>query len=371
MNQSSNIKVLLVLFTVLVLGGVYLYVFKPNMEDKKSIESEVESLEARYNDLKAKDANRDQYLQEIESNEVAFDEVIAYYPATLDQEISVMFIKGIEKDKGNLKFDVNSVGLGQPQVFYNLGSTTTDPVTGKTVAGEGGYTCYTASFPISYEGSYEGLKDFMDYIQNYKYRMNISSVNIAYNSVDEIYSGSVSLNAYCVSGGDRVADTVNVDMEKGVYNIFHGGAGAADVNSSKYDADNGAAIATNHDILVALNNANNDTTDGIIISAGGSDTYVTNADNAVADVKIEIAEEEGKNMVTYSIGSDSYTMELADAELTVYVESNDRVDSEDKNGVKVSVENSTDVPVFVKVEGDDTTAPRFSMGSKTGVVKVY
>ncbi len=370
MNQS-NIKVLLVLATVAILGGVYMYVFKPNMDDKKAIESEIETLETRYNDLKEKDANRDQYLKDIENNAVAFDEIIAYYPATLDQEISVMFVKGLEKDKGNLQFDVKTVGLGKPNVFYNLGGTTTDSVTGETVASDTGYTCYSAAFPIAYEGSYEGLKDFMDYIMDYKYRMNISTINISYNSTDDIYTGSVNLNAYCVSGGDRVADTITIDMENGVDNIFHGGADAADVVTSEYDADNGDSIATDHDILVALNNANNDSTDGIIISAGESDTYVTSADNAVANVTIEVVEEDGKNMVTYSIGSDSYTFEATDNDLTIYVESSDRVDSADKNGVKVSVQNSTDLPVFVKVEGDDSTAPRFTMGNKTGVVKVY
>ena len=76
-------------------------------------------------------------------------------------------------------------------------------------------------------------------------------------------------------------------------------------------------------------------------------------------------------MVTYAIGSDSYQMELADKELTVYVQSNERVDANDSNGIKFSVENSTDVPVYVKVDGDDTTSPRFDLGTKTGVVKVY
>lgn len=364
---NSNIKILLVLATIAVLGFTYMYVFKPTMEDKKAIEAEVETLEARYAELKAQDAHRDEYLAEIEVNKAYFEEAIAYFPASLDQEISVMFIKGVEKDKGNLQFDVNSVGLGQPSLFYNLsGGAATEAGTEAS-----GYECYSAAFPIVYEGSYEGLKDFIDYIMNYKYRMNISSFNIAYNSQEDLYTGSIQLNAYCVSGGDRVADTVSVNVDNGVYNPFLGGDDAAAPSSSSHDSDNGASITSDHDILVALNNANNDSTDGIIFSAGGSDTYVTSSDNSVVDVTITIEEVDGKNQATYSIGSDSYSFELADDELTVYVESSDRVDSNDTNGVKVKVENSTDLPVYVKVSGDDTTSPRFELGSKTGVVKVY
>ncbi len=363
--NKSNIKILLVLATIAVLGFTYMYVYKPNMEDKEAIEAENVTLEAKYNDLREKDAHREEYLAEIEVNKAYFDDVVAYFPATLDQEISVMFIKGVEKDKGNLQFDVKSAGLGRPALFYTLAGSQ-DQAAGGTP-----YECYSAGFPIVYEGSYEGLKDFIDYIMNYKYRMNISAVNIAYNSDTDVYSGSIQLNAYCVSGEGRVADTVSVNVDNGVYNPFLGGDDAASVSSSAYDADDGASIANDHDILFALNNANNDSTDGIIISAGGSDTYVTSSDNSVVDVKLTIEEVDGKNQVTYTIGDASYSFELADTDLTVYVESSDRVDANDSNGVNVKVENSTDVAVYVKVEGDDTTSPRFVVGSKTGVVKVY
>lgn len=362
---KSNIKILLVLATIAVLGFSYMYVYKPNMEDKKAIEAEVETLQAKYNDLKEKDAHREEYLAEIETNKAYFEDVVSYFPATLDQEISVMFIKGVEKDKGNLQFDVKSVGLGKPALFYTLAGSSDPAATASQ------YDCYSAGFPIVYEGSYEGLKDFIDYIMNYKYRMNISSFNIAYNSDTDTYAGSIQLNAYCVSGEGRVADTVSVNVDNGVYNPFLGGDDAADVSSSAHDADDGASIAGDHDILFALNNANNDSTDGIIVSAGGSDTQVTSADNSVVDVKLTVEEVDGKNQVTYAIGSESYSFELADSELTIYVESSDRVDANDSNGVNVKVENSTDVAVYVKVDGDDTTSPRFVVGSKTGVVKVY
>ena len=44
----------------------------------------------------------------------------------------------------------------------------------------------------------------------------------------------------------------------------------------------------------------------------------------------------------------------------------------DENGIvwKVTA-NDTDMTVFVKVADDDTTSPRFTLGSKTGTVKVY
>lgn len=375
--SQGNIKVLLILAAIAILGATYLYVYKPNADDKESIEAEIATLQAEYDDLKAQEVHRDEYIAETEDNYAKFDEKLAYFPATLDQEISVMFIKGVEKNQGNLQFGVNSVGLGEPELFYTIGSApgvdaeTVAVQDGEEVSEAGAYQCVKAKFPINYEGSYEGLKDFIDYIMAYKYRMNIDSFNIAYDSTADLYSGSISLNAYCVAGGDREADKVDVDVEEGVYNPFLGGNGAATVSSSSHDTDDGASIESSHDIEIALNNANGDTTDGVMVSAGASDSYVTSTENAVVDVNIEIAEEDGKNIVTYSIGDSSYSFELTSDELAVFVESSERVDSDDKNGVKVSVNNSTDVAVYFKVSGDDEASPRFSLGSKTGTVKVY
>lgn len=349
------------------------------MSTADSIQSEVDTLQARYDELNAKQKDRDMYEEKTAEYEKLFADRLAYFPATLDQEISVMFIKGVEKDEGNLQFGVNSVGLGQPETFYSLSAAAsasndtsdTEEATDEdtTTVASGDYQCMSAAFPITYTGSYEGLKDFIDYIMGYKYRMNISSFNIAYNSQDDVYSGSISLNAYCITGGGREADSVDVDVPEGVSNIFLGGPGAASVQTSSHDAGQGEDIASDHDILIGLNNANGDSSDGIIVSAGSN--KVSSTANDVEKVTLTITDEDGKNMVEVAMGSDSYSFELTDKDLTIYVESSARVDNDDKNGITLSVSNSTDVPVYVKVADDDKSAPRFALGSKTGTVKVY
>lgn len=377
--SKSNIKILLFIAAVAILGLTYLYVFKDNMSTADSIQSEVDTLQTRYDELMAKQQDREMYETKTKEFNEKFNERLAYFPSNLDQEVSVMFVKGLTKDEGNLQFDVNSVGLGQPQTFYSLtaaaaadvaSSDGTEDATGDTqIAGD--YQCMSAAFPLSYTGSYEGLKDFIDYIMNYKYRMNISSFSIAYNSDTDTYSGSVALNAYCITGADREGSLVDVDVDvpEGVSNIFLGGEGAAKVTTSAHDEDQGEGIVSKHDIQIALNNANGDSSDGIIVSSG-SDKLSSTA-NDVEKVDLSIKEEDGKNMVEVKLGDDSYSFELTAKELTIYVESSDRVDSDDKNGVKLNVTNSSTVPVYVKVAGDDTDSPRFALGSKTGTVKVY
>ncbi len=267
----------------MMLGGSYLYGFKPNMEDKKAIENEVSALQARYDELCEKEKHRDELVAQTEEYNDKFDEIVSIYPATLDQELTVMFVKGLNKEDNNYKFDVKNVALGKPSQFYTLGGSTTNE-NGEVIGSD--YDCYKAEFPLTYKGSYEGLKEFVTYVMNYKYRMNISSMNISYDSESDEYSGAVTFNQYCVSGEGRDADTLNLDVVKGVDNIFTGGEGYLIAGNYEFDADNGNTIIENHDIQINLNNANNDAADGIIVSAGGNDTYVTNADNDVVELVI-------------------------------------------------------------------------------------
>ncbi|MGN0367991.1 MAG: hypothetical protein ACI4EK_04340 [Wujia sp.] len=353
--SKSNIKILLFLAAVAILGLTYLYVFKTNMDDAEALQSEVNQLQTRYDELKEKEKDRDYYVEETENYNKKFEERLAYFPAGLNQEVSVMFMKGVEKDQGNLQFGINSFGMSKPEGFYSL-------------AGDE-YQCYKANFPIVYQGSYEGLKDFVDYVMNYQYRMNIDTFNIAYNAQDDTYTGAINLNAYCIEGGERTPETVDIDVPEGVSNIFLGGNTAATVTSSSHDGDLGASIKDDHAMVIGLNNANGDGSEGVVVTAGSNS--VKNSDNSIQTVDLSIKEEDGKNMVECKLGGDSYSFELTDSELKIYVESSKRVDSDDKNGIKLNVANETDVPVFVKVADDDASAPRFALGSKTGTVKVY
>lgn len=360
--SKNNIKIILALVAVLILVGAYMYVYKPNKDDADSIKSETETLETQLAELQAKEKDRDQYEAMTKEYYAKFDDVIQHFPANLDQEVSIMFMKGVE-DTYHGQFDISTAGLGQATDFFTLSGNANAP---------DGYTCYSAALPISYTGTYDSIKDVIDYVMNFTYRMNISSFSIAYDAENDIATGTIALNAYAIAGGDREGGLVDVDIdvENGVDNIFIGGNGAPTNQSYEYDATNGEELATNNDVKITLSNAANDSVDGILVSsAGGSN--VSSDENSVQTVSLDIYEEDGKNYAKYSIGSDESVVELTSSNVKVYVESSKRADADDKNGVKLNISNSTSMVVFVKVADDDTTSPRFSLGSKSGSVKVY
>lgn len=397
--KKSDIKILIVLAGVLILAGAIFLYIRPTRDDISSLDSQISDLEARKADLQGKLDKKQEYEDDITKYNDEFDTELAKYPSDLDQEKTVLFMKGVEE---NNEFINNSFSLPQSTQFYVLGQGATDgstvttdaaPADGSTEGTTDGsasgssadtpYTCVTEAYSVSYSGTYQGLKDYLDYIANYRYRMNVSTLNIAYNADAEDpkqeCTGSVTLNAYAIEGGDRAHEGVDINVPEGKQNIFaEGNASSGRLATSSdaavsYDADDGADIIANHNLVLLLNNASNDAASGIIVATKEDDekTFVTYNGNDTAELDLNIYNEDGKNFVEYTIGSNSYKEEILTSDVTIYVKSSARVDSNDKNSVDVKLTNTSTLPVYIKVEGDDSTSPRFNLAEKSGSVKVY
>lgn len=374
--KKSDVQILLVLLGIAILVLGYLFGFKKEKEKLENQEDTNSTLRAQLTELQEKAKMKDQLLAETDEYNKLFDKELTKYPADLNQETAVAFLKGVEEQ---LEFTHVGVSFTRPAEFYVLGQGTAAGTGVATAdASNDSYVCQKTDYGISYSGSYEGLKQYLDYIANYKFFMNISSMSIARSADDktgeEIYTGSIMLHGYSVSGPDRTPEKPNVDVPNGVGNIFTGNGSVTPTTVSKYDSDQGASIVSDHDLTIGLVKANNDTTKASVIVASDEskeDTIVSYEGNDVATLEIAVQEKDGKNYVTYSIGDKQYEAELLSKELKVLVASTARVDAEDLSGVKVNISNSTDVAVYIKVQGDDSTNPRFALGTKTGSVTVY
>ena len=371
MNDTSK-KALIVLAGLAVLVIVFMYVFKPANEDCDKLNTEINTLKTRLNDLIAKEAQKEQLTAETEQFNTQFDAILKNYPADLNQETAVMFFKSIEE---NNEFVNNTFSMPRETQFYKLGasaSVSEDALSGQKTDDQA-YTCVSVPYGVSYTGSYEGIKSVLAYVADYKYRMNISALNIGYDEGTDTYSGAVTMNAYAISGPGREATSVNPGVDAGTDNLFFRGDGSSSSGRpSKYDADDGAAIVQSNNVVVLLNSANSDLSSGIIVASNASkeDTYVTSNENSRVGLDINVYAEDGKNFVQYAIGDKSYTAEILSEDLAIYVKSSARVDGNDLNGVDVNVRNTTTLPVYFKVVDDDSTAPRFKILTRAGV-KVY
>ncbi len=359
-------------------------------------------------DLLRKEADRPKYEAGIVEYEQKYQDVLSAFPADLNQEILIMFMQGI---KDNNDFDIKSLSLGEKEEFYTLGTngatttlnggdataeaeaTTEAPTTEAVAEGEAtaegelsadtdassgdSLVCYRASFPLTYGGSYNSLKDVVAYIDTYSDRMTVDSLSISRTDDDE-YTGDMSVFCYSVEGESRPERSIDLNqVEIGVDNIFGGNVGnggSSSASLNKYDDKDGAALETTYDFYTMVNAASSDVSAKVVGQNGsGKDaTVISNSDNTISTIKYEIYETDGKNYCKYTLDDQkSYEAEITSAEdVKILIQSSEKKNDEDQVKVKVTIDNKTALPVYVKVSGDDAVSPRVSV-AKNGLVKVY
>ncbi|MBQ8084650.1 MAG: hypothetical protein IJ232_00915 [Lachnospiraceae bacterium] len=404
---NSTKSALLILLGIIICGASILYFAKPNFDERQAIEAECVSLQTRLDDLLRKEADRPKYEAGIVEYDQKYQDVLAAFPADLNQEITIMFLQGI---KDNNDFDIKSLGLGEKEEFYTLGTggaTTTleggeaapaegeapadaatteeaaptepAPTEGEAVAeaGDDSLICYRANFPISYEGSYKSLKDVIKYVDTYSDRMTVDQLSIAKTDDDE-YTGSMSVYCYSVEGKERPERSIDLNqVDIGVDNIFGGAvgtSGSANEKLTKYDDNDGSALETTYDFYTMINAASSDVSAKVVgqNGAGKDASVLSNSDNGISTIKYEIYETDGKNYCKYTLDDqNSYEAEITSAEdVKILVQSSERKNTDDQVKVKITVDNKTALPVYIKVSGDDTVSPRVNI-TKNGLVKVY
>lgn len=204
------------------------FIASNNFDEKKSIDDEKNKQQTYYNELKDKDANRQQYVDDTEKYKKDYEDILAQFPSELYQDNTIMYLQGV-KDK--YKFNFPTVSMGEESLFYTLGSGATGDVSVDATADTGdvtlnqetdvpAYNCYSASFPVSYEGDYKDIKDVIDYIRTGGYRMTLDDINISFDENSGKYTGSMTITSYAVNGDDRSTDHADVNVQTGTNNIF-------------------------------------------------------------------------------------------------------------------------------------------------------
>ena len=404
LGNTEKALIMVIIGVAIMLLGI-IYIAKPNYESAQSIAAENVTLQARLDELNEKQSHREETLAESAEYEEEYDTILNSFPADLNQEIIIMFLEGIH-DSNEMNWQ--SVSMGREEQFYALGSggadasiatddtadtsteasteeasseeqTTDAAATDGTATTSTGLQCYRAIFPIAYAGSYESLKNVVNYVDTNSDRMTINSIDIAYDETNDVYTGNMELYCYAVKGEDRPERSVELnEIQTGVDNLFNTGyvEGAADTEGlNAYDENEGSAIETNYDFYAMLNPATSDVSAKVVGQNGsGKDaTVISDSSEGVSVLTYDFYENAGKVYCKYTLDNKkSYEAEVTSAEdVKVLLKSSAKKDSDDKVGVRVTINNTTSLPVYVKVSGDDSVSPRVTIAGTSGSVKVY
>lgn len=345
--KDTEKALLLGLVGVAAVVLVFMYVAKPNYEQVQTINTEITQLQARLAELNQKQANREQYIADTEKYNSDFNDLLDAFPADMNQEITIMFLDGIKTDND---FALQSLEMGQKEQFYTLGqgggdaslgttgsNTTTsteaastetgpttaatteaastteaatgDTLTEDTITGDDAtYKCFRAAFPIDFYGSYDSLKDVINYVAGYQDRMTINTLEVDFDAENNVYTGALDLYCYSIESSERPERQIDLnEVEIGVDNIFDTdvqvGGSDSDSSLNKYNENDGAALENNYDFYAMLNSATSDVSAKIVgqNGMGKEASIISNADNSVSTLTFDFYEKDGKNYCKYTL----------------------------------------------------------------------
>lgn len=225
---------------------------------------------------------------------------------------------------------------------------------------------------ISFTGTYENLMNFFKEI-NDNNKMGVNSINIGEESLEEI-KGSMVIEIYAIPKiNDEINEYLQWDFNKeyGKYVPF-----GPETSSSNIDVE-----INSDDFIISVKSINSVLP---TITIGKADdklksTYIYADNNSVEDVEIELTKENNKYYYKYKTNKESYPVEYegnkvefnpVSKNINISVLSENRVNQEDKSGMKLKVINNTDKLVNVNISDDDSNNKRVVVEGDSSKVSV-
>ncbi|MGG7153527.1 pilus assembly protein PilO, partial [Clostridium neonatale] len=225
---------------------------------------------------------------------------------------------------------------------------------------------------INFTGTYENLLNFLKEI-NDNNKMVVNSINIGEESLEEI-KGSMVIEIYAIPKiNDEINEYLQWDFNKeyGKYVPF-----GSETSSSNIDTE-----INLDDFVISVKSINSVLP---TITIGKADdklksTYIYADNNSVEEVEIELTKENNKYYYKYKTNKESYPVEYGvnkvefnplSKNINISVLSENRVNQEDKSGMKLKVINNTDKLVNVNISDDDSNNKRVVVEGDSSKVSV-
>lgn len=208
-----------------ILAGVcsFLFIYQPTMEKADALEQENMQLQARINDLRDKEANRETYQQETARMEREMEEIYQLFPVDVREENAILLAINqelisplkVESISIDALLDVpflDETPTEETQISYEIDAVeeledyegTQQSEEALTVGGSEGLApvnplgLKNRKMTMNYEISYEGLKRSVKNICLQTDRMVIDNMTVVYDETTGLLRGTTSVNMYCV-----------------------------------------------------------------------------------------------------------------------------------------------------------------------------
>lgn len=251
--SDSDKRLLIIFFAILLVAASYFFFFNKNMSKASDIEESNTKDQAQVQQMEQMEAALPQVRENIKDLKQKQENIIAKYPSDIKTEKVIWVLQDIEDHNdyhiSNITFAMyNPLQISadvSDAVDSSSDNTTSDDTADAstetteadtsessddsstdTSEASGPVTGYYASIGVTYDATYDGLKDMLAYVNEFSDRITITSFTSAADSETGRLSGDMTFNMYVVTntGKDYVEPKFDI-MLKGVQNIFGNNVG--------------------------------------------------------------------------------------------------------------------------------------------------
>lgn len=267
--SEKDKRLLFLLFSLIVIAGSYFFIYTKNISKAEEINIANESLRTRADELSQMQAQADTKKAEIEEFEKQITEIETQFPMSVSTADAIVIIDELEKYVG---MKISSSQFDMYRIFYPVGvstdgsgagttesptdTTAVDPVssdaettdtaasdttnveptvdgtvndaqasqdTSQDAAQKSKFMGVKATVTITYQTTYAGLKKSIDYINQYRNKMNIEDVSVTYDTSTGNLMGNMKINMFSLIGADMLKEyepPYIEDINTGRDNIF-------------------------------------------------------------------------------------------------------------------------------------------------------
>ncbi|WP_122640660.1 pilus assembly protein PilO [Romboutsia sp. Marseille-P6047] len=232
------------------------------------------------------------------------------------------------------------------------------------------------SATLTYKGTFSQLKTFISKIEKSTKKIVITNCSITTDADDKV-SGSINLEFYAIPNlGDIKSYYENWDISElsgkeipfNSMNTSVGFSGTSNADSKS-------------DFIIEVNPESSDLPTVTIGKSNDSQrsTYIEADNVGIETIEITLKNEGNKYYYTYRTSKNLYPGENKVAEfkpnsenINIDINSEPRLNSNDKSGIKLTVKNNTNKKINVNINSDDKERPRVTVageGSNISVIK--
>ena len=239
MSISTRDKKILLMFSgVAVFAAGYFFGYKPQMSKAEEIETASVPLETRLNELLEMAKNKEFYVEETSRYNQEVSDYVAQFPADVKEEDGILLARDMEN---TLDMEVSNIGISTRNFVASLDGSTEEEIgelvdqtlsekaneqtqeqideiegtdtkaeealadaTEAAVSDAADLTDLTVLFrrldTLQFNGTYDSLKDAVDYLASRSGRMTLDSVDASFDASTGNLIGTITVNMCSMTG---------------------------------------------------------------------------------------------------------------------------------------------------------------------------